>query len=254
MSDQERMEKLALMLLKTDRPLFAHVHLMGTHGTKFFPRQRVFSAGEDQNQDWMPDFIDDAVLDFDTYVGELVDTLSRAGRLDNTILVISSDHVDRWRTNGRIPLLIRFPHGEYAGRLRNNTQNLDIAPTLLDYLGMETPAWMSGTSLLEGEPPRLRPIISAGVVGVECRSPDWWCVIEPARSRPPFYQFSYLQVVICQRMFVEYLNTHQLSETDVPGHTSPCELSDLPGGPEARKIILDHLRTYGFDVSSLEGT
>jgi hypothetical protein len=252
MSDQERMEKLALMLLKTDRPLFVHVQLMGTHGARFYPRQRLFSAGEDQTQEWMPDFVDDAVLDFDAYVGELTDTLSVAGLLDNTILIIYSDHVDRWRTNGRIPLLIRFPHGEHAGRIRNNTQNMDIAPTLLDYLGMETPAWMSGKSLLEGEPPRLRPIISAGVVGVDCHGPDWWCVIDPSLSRPPFYQFGYLQVVVCQRMYILNLTNHQWSESGVEGHTHPCALSDLPTSGQVRKMMLDHLRSNGFDVSSLE--
>jgi hypothetical protein len=252
MSDTERMEKLGLMLLKTDRPLFVNVHLMGTHGYKFYPRQRVFSAGEDQTQDWMTDFIDDATLDFDAYVGELADTLSRAGLLDNTILIIYSDHVDRWRINGRIPLFIRFPHGDYAGRIRNNTQNLDIAPTLLDYLGMETPAWMSGQSLLEGEPARMRPIISASVVGVECHSPDWWCVIDPTLSRPPFYQFGFLQVVVCQKMFILNLSNHQWSEEDVAGYTNPCKTSDLPTRAQAQKIMLSHLRSNGFNVSSLE--
>ena len=157
---------------------------MDTHGPQFYPRRRVFSSSELQDQEWMRDFFDDAILDFDSYVGEFVQYMKDAGLWDNTVLIVYSDHVDGWKTNDRIPLLFHFPGGEYAGRIRNNTQNLDIAPTILDYLGLAQPAWMPGLSLLAGEPPALRPIISAGVFQdkLNCPPPDWWCSIDPEAS------------------------------------------------------------------------
>jgi arylsulfatase A-like enzyme len=251
-TDQARVGSLIRALRSAEGPMFIHVHLMDTHGPRFYPRTRVFSSAEIQDQDWMRDFFDDAVLDFDAYVGEVVDFLKSSGRWDNTVLIVYSDHVDGCKTHDRIPLLFHFPGGEYAGRIRNNTQNLDIAPTILDYLGLAQPAWMPGRSLLAGEPPALRPIISAGVVGIQCPPPDWWCYIDPAVSRPPFFQFGYLQVVVCQKMARLELNINLYTESSVYDHTAPCPAADLPDKNQVRAILIDHLRTYGFDVSSLE--
>jgi hypothetical protein len=172
--------------------------------------------------------------------------------MDQTVLVVYSDHADQWRTNDRIPLLFHFPHGEYAGRIPTNTQDLDIAPTLLDYLGMDIPAWMSGQSLLHGSPAKDRPIISAGVVGVDCTPPNYWCIIDRSRDKPPFYQFGFIQVVVCQKMYTLILNTGQWSQTDVVGHTAPCAEDTLPSSAQVRNIALDHLLFYGFDISSLK--
>ncbi|MBN2083675.1 MAG: sulfatase-like hydrolase/transferase [Anaerolineales bacterium] len=254
MTDQARIGRLGRTLRDAESPMFVHVHLMETHGPMFYPRRRVFSSAEIQDKEWMRDFFDDAILDFDAYVGEFVDYLKDADLWDSTVLVVYSDHVDGWKSNDRIPLLLHFPGGEYAGRIRNNTQNLDIAPTILDYLGMEKPAWMSGLSLLAGEPPALRPILSAGVdqEKIYCAPPDWWCSIDPAVARPPFYQFGYLQAVICQKMARLTLNINYYSELEVFDHTAPCPAADLPDRNAVHAIMVEHLRTYGFDVSSLE--
>ncbi len=254
MTDQARMGRLGRTLRDAESPMFVHVHLMDTHGPQFYPRKRVFSSAEIQDRDWMRDFFDDAILDFDSYVGDFVDYLQDAGLWENTLLIVYSDHVDGWKANDRIPLLFHFPGGEYAGRIRNNTQNLDIAPTILDYLGMGKPAWMSGQSLLAGEPPALRPIISAGVLQekIYCAPPDWWCSIDPAISQPPFFQFGYLQAVICQKMARLNLNINYYSELEVFDHTAPCPEADLPDRNAVRAVMVEHLRLYGFEVSSLE--
>jgi hypothetical protein len=252
LTDEQKINRIFYLLLTSNRPVFIHVHLMGTHGGKFDPPKRVFSAGEVQSREWMPDFYDDAVLGFDSYIGTLVDRLTDAHLMDKTVFAIYSDHADQWRTNDKIPLLFRFPNGQYAGRLHNNTQNLDIAPTLLDYLGMEKPAWMPGLSLLHGEPPAKRPIISMEAVGVDCQPPDWWCVLDPAKVKPPFYQFGSIQVVICDRMYTLELNTNQWTEMPVNKHTAPCKPTDMPDRTAVYNIMLEHLQSNGFDVSSLK--
>ena len=90
----------------------------------------------------MVDYYDDAILSFDQYAGEVIDSLKASGEYDNTILIINSDHAMQYRMEERIPLIIHFPGDDHAGRISQNVQNLDIAPTILDYLGMAEPAWM----------------------------------------------------------------------------------------------------------------
>ncbi len=251
-SDLQRIDQLITQIRATDTPLFIHVHLMNTHGPKFYPAKQVFSAGMTQHQDWVSEFFDDSVLEYDAFIGRIMNVLESDGLMDQTIWIVYSDHANGWRADDRIPLLFHFPNGDFAGRIADNTQNIDIAPTVLDYLGMETPTWMSGKSLIDGKRSPLRSIFSAGVVGVQCEPPDWWCEIDASRTSTSFNQFGYIQLVVCQGLYRLELNTNEFTEYLVPAHTSPCLESHLLTEEEARRIILDHLSTYGFDVSSLE--
>ncbi len=250
--DLQRIDQLVTLLRSSDTPLFVHVHLMDTHGPRFYPKRQVFSAGVSQEKDWMIDFFDDAVLEYDAYIGRIMRMLESDGLMDQTILIVYSDHANAWRADDRIPLLFHFPNGDFAGRIADNSQNLDIAPTVLDYLGMETPAWMSGQSLIGARLSPLRPIISAGVIGINCEPPDWWCEIDVNRPSSTFEQFGYIQLVVCQGMYTLELESNSFSQQLVPGHTNPCSQAQLLTEEQARSVILDHLSTYGFDVTSLE--
>jgi hypothetical protein len=53
-------------------------------------------------------------------------------------------------------------------------------------------------------------------------------------------------------MYILNLSNQQWSESEVEGYTNPCKTSDLPSSGDVRKLMLSHLRAYGFDVSSLE--
>ena len=104
----------------------------------------------------MTDFYDDSILTFDHYLGEVLNALEQTGKINNTILVIYSDHPMRYNARHRVPLVIHFPNDEFAGRIETNVQNLDIAPTILDYLGVNQPTWMVGKSLLGDDLPENR--------------------------------------------------------------------------------------------------
>jgi hypothetical protein len=141
-TDQERIDQ-AMALFKTiQQPLFIHVHMMGTHSGS-----------------WT--HYDQEIQDFDGYMQQVIDQLTQMGKLDDTVIIVYTDHGFLNVSNVRIPLMIRFPNGEHAGVITHNTQNLDIAPTILDYLGIQPPSWMGGQSLLGGEPSATRPIFSA---------------------------------------------------------------------------------------------
>jgi hypothetical protein len=249
-SDEKKINDTLRLLRNATQPTFVNVHLMGTHGEEFDPTHRVFSKGKKQSRPWMTDFYDDSIVDFDFYIKQLVDGLEKNGLLDQTVIILYADHADQWRANDKVPLLIHFPRGDYAGKINTNTQNLDIAPTVLDYLGMDKPAWMPGESLLKGEPPSLRPIFSS-IKGDEiCEG--WWCRTDPKYIKPPFYQFAAMQMVVCQEMYTLFLRTNYLEEKTVRDQTAPCQTEDLPSREQARAMIREYLNLNGFDVTSIK--
>ncbi|HEX5839941.1 MAG TPA: sulfatase-like hydrolase/transferase [Anaerolineales bacterium] len=250
--DIERWVYLRQEIQSATRPLFVHVHLMVTHGEDFFPMEQKFSVGQsiEDQEPWEDDFYDDAILDFDRNVGELVDDLAAQGLLDKSILIIGSDHGQAWDQLRRLPLLIRFPDEQYAGRIQVNVQNLDIAPTLLDYLGLDTPDWMRGQSLIAGELEQ-RPIL--GVNDVEKTkdennifSVDW------DQVSPPFYQFGGMSLIYCDKWYRLNLSNLTWETGSVEGSTSTCTPEQEITEEHAYRLLVEHLQENGFDVSTLE--
>lgn len=248
--DRSRVRKLIRYLNDAKQPLFIHMHLMGTHGNRFPINKQVFSAGQVQERPWMTDFYDDAILEFDKIVDEIVSELSKLGILEETILIIYSDHGQHYLTDRSVPLLIRFPNGDHAGRVRNNVQNLDIAPTLLDYLGQPVPGWMEGQSLLSGELDPLRPIYSAGIFRVSADEQGYY-FIDESRSLAPFYQFGSLQVIICQYWYRLDLKKYTWEQGEIEEHTAPCPESSLPAPVSVQRMMVERLARDGFDTADL---
>lgn len=95
----------------------------------------------------------------DDGVGELLDYLMANGLAENTIVVYTSDQGFYLGEHGwfdkrfmyeeslRTPLIVRFPKEIKAGLLCDKMiQNIDYAPTLLDYAGIKIPKDMQGES------------------------------------------------------------------------------------------------------------
>lgn len=107
------------------------------------------------------------IRSIDDGVGEVLDYLDEAGLAENTIVVYTSDQgfylgehgwFDKrfmYEESFRTPLLIRYPKEIKPGtKIDKLVQNLDFAPTFLDYAGIEIPAEMQGISfrkLVSGE-------------------------------------------------------------------------------------------------------
>ncbi len=99
------------------------------------------------------------VQSVDDGVGEVLDYLEKNGLADNTIVIYTSDQgfylgehgwFDKrfmYEESFRTPLLMRYPKEIKAGTVINRlVQNLDFAPTLLDYAGAQIPSEMQGES------------------------------------------------------------------------------------------------------------
>jgi len=95
----------------------------------------------------------------DDGVGEVLDWLEENGLAENTIVIYTSDQgfylgehgwFDKrfmYKESFRTPLLIRYPGEIEPGtKIDKLVQNLDLAPTFLDYAGVEIPEDMQGVS------------------------------------------------------------------------------------------------------------
>jgi arylsulfatase A-like enzyme len=95
----------------------------------------------------------------DDGVGELLDYLEESGLDENTIVVYTSDQgfylgehgwFDKrfmYEESFRTPILMKYPKEIKAGTVIDKlVQNLDFAPTFLDYAGIEAPEKMQGES------------------------------------------------------------------------------------------------------------
>lgn len=99
------------------------------------------------------------VASVDDNVGRLMDYLEKEGLLENTIVVYTSDQgfflgdhgwYDKrfmYEESIRMPFLVRYPKEIKPGTHSDAmVTNLDFAPTLLDFAGIEKPAEMQGVS------------------------------------------------------------------------------------------------------------
>ncbi len=107
------------------------------------------------------------ITELDEYVGRLWNELEQTGQLENTIFIYTSDHGESlgehglWYKNNlydnaaNIPLVIAGP-GIPEGRIVDTpVAHVDLAYTILELAGAETPSDLRGHSLLplmEGEP------------------------------------------------------------------------------------------------------
>jgi phosphoglycerol transferase MdoB-like AlkP superfamily enzyme len=231
-NDRARVDQTLFLFRHIQQPLFVHVYMMGTHL-------------------YMYDDYDTAVKEFDGYMREVTEALEEMGKLDNTILVIYTDHGASNQRNVRTPLIIRFPNGQYAGQINHNTQLLDIAPTVLDYLGIQPPGWMSGVSLLDGEPPATRPIFSA-IPNFRANNEKNQLALDQSRIKPPFYQFGIIDMVICSRWYSVDTTRLTWQSGQIQGYPNPCSAQEMPGDDEAQGILLGQMEKDGFDVSALQ--
>lgn len=108
------------------------------------------------------------ILGIDDSVGQVLDALEKAGKLDNTVVVFAGDNGYFVGEHGlgdkrlmfeesiRIPFLVRYPKLVKGGtKVDGTVLNIDLAPTLLELAGEKVPEGMQGRSMvpvLKGKP------------------------------------------------------------------------------------------------------
>ncbi|MEI6127443.1 MAG: sulfatase-like hydrolase/transferase, partial [Pseudomonadota bacterium] len=204
-------ERIRLWLRKTRKPeipFFIFINYMEAHlpytapepyVRPFLPAAVSYEAANKVNQNFAKyysglvkmDKADFAMLGslydgeinyLDNYINSLCSQLRSLGILDNTIVIITSDHGDNLGENNKmahvfsvddrllhVPLIIRYPKSVPAGtRVTSIVQTTQIFPTILDMLGI---TW-EGRKTLQGEslfqpPPATKSLSSFGIAELD---------------------------------------------------------------------------------------
>jgi len=135
-----------------DRPYFLWIHYIDPH----YPYAPA--PGAPHYGDGTIDAYDAEIASTDAQIGRLLANLAAAGRADRTIVAVTADHGEAFGEHGEhyhgstlyeeqthIPLVIAVP-GAAPRVIREPMSLVDVAPTLLDLVGVAAPAGMNGVS------------------------------------------------------------------------------------------------------------
>ena len=167
LADQHFFDRGLDWVLAKERPYFAFLVTMGLHHPfDTFPEEFKEMSLGDLEGSRLGNYLH-GVRHFDTAMRQLFKRLKDTGRLDRTVVAIYGDHDARlamsqdllrlvgspWDPSlavrlDRVPLFVFGPVGDLAGVRPTVGGQIDVAPTLLGLLGIDTPASFAGHSLL----------------------------------------------------------------------------------------------------------
>jgi arylsulfatase A-like enzyme len=138
---------------RLDRPFFLFVHLFEPHAPYAPPELWAARYGKTY---------DGEIAAADAAVGDLLGRLRTAGRYEDALVFLLSDHgeglgdhgekehgVLLYRSTLHVPLLMKLPHGRRGGEtVAQPVQLLDVVPTVADVIGFDVPPDRPGWSLL----------------------------------------------------------------------------------------------------------
>jgi len=179
------------------------------------------------------------LLAVDDSLGRLLAALERSGTLDNTVVVLTSDHGYFYGEHGlseerrlayeeaiRIPLLVRYPPLVRAGTTpREMVLSVDAAPTLLELAGLTPSASIQGRSLV--------PIFANAVS--EWRS-SFLVEYFSDTVFPRIRTMGYVAVRTTRYKYIQYLELENMNELyDL--EADPYEERNLAGAPAERPLL-----------------
>ena len=199
MSSADVLHAFARTALEADdtRPTFLYLHYMDVHGPYNALKgnedlgpvpaayERVLTADERgrilryfkiRGAKRLDDYVeayDQGIRRWDQSFGEFMDWLEQSGRLEHTVVLVTSDHGEEFLEHGAwnhgltlfqeqlsVPFLVHVP-GAPKRRVSDRPISLiDVGPTLLTLAGVEPPTTMLGLDVLADEFDALRPVFS----------------------------------------------------------------------------------------------
>jgi len=168
-----------------NKPIFAYLHTLDPHAPYLVQEQFAEFTWEDKSRakmafkksilfkkeheglnkediNFIKSLYDCEILQNDHYFGEFIRFLRDKGLYENSMIILVADHGEQFDEHGflfhgstiyneeiHVPLLIKFPHSKFSGIESNAiVTQVDIVPTILDYLALENQGRMDGISLL----------------------------------------------------------------------------------------------------------
>ncbi len=130
-------------------------------------RERINEGEEsltDADRQRMIDLHDGGISELDDKIGQLLSSLRKMGLLENTLIVLTSDHGEELFDHGevghggtlfeevvRVPFLVRLPGGKGARVSQKTARLLDVFPTVAHFSHARPPAAGIGRNLLSEE-------------------------------------------------------------------------------------------------------
>jgi hypothetical protein len=220
-------------------PAFLYFHVMSPHSAgvkleeygKYRPAKNwvEFNRGEFDDAA-IRNFYDNGVVQADAVIRGIFEGLKQKGYLDNSLVVILSDHGEAlgrpdhsryghvnylYQECIRIPLLIYDDAGAEYANMKYATQ-IDVAPTILDRLGLAVPSSWQGQSLLAAGRSRYS--------------------LHQTRTYPPSYALIYKT----DRAIYKYLKHDALGEELYELVSDPRERHNLMNSIDP--AIIEHMR------------
>lgn len=242
------------------------------HDVQTWKNEEWREALRPSDLDYLIDLYDGAIREVDDALREFLGQLDAEGRLDETILVITADHGEEFMEHGRtghgysaydeqilVPLIIRLPGKRLAGtRVKEPVRSIDILPTLLDLLGVDSDVEMRGQSLVPlmrgGDAPGPSFVDRGHVPKVAIRTERYKVILDTKRNRFEAYDIekdpdeSIDLLRVSPAAVPEELRTALREWLD--GLESPENLTETPALTEEQRKRIEQL---GYAVPESEG-
>lgn len=199
---------------------------------------------------------------FDRWFGYFMDQLEVMGVLDNTMVILTTDHGTYNGDHGRlgknhvlwdplsnIPLIIRHPKYAHGTRPKQFAQHIDFFPTALEAAGLDAPEGLHGTSLLpylenpDREDTRDAIIFGEFRHGVYITDKEYWLEQGIDSSNPPLYSYTKILPRFCKGTWGAYDGTRRLvshENSDNAGEErGETHFYHLPSDPDQEKDLKD---------------
>ena len=181
------------------------------------------------------------IANADADLGKQIKLWQKTNLLDNTILIITSDHGEMnergiqahstrvlYEPIIKIPLLIMMPGQQTRIDIYENTSSIDLLPTLLSWTGQSTPVWAEGSVL----PPFRNPSFehSRSIYAMDAQLNSKWQSLK-----------CYSAVLIKENYKFIHYNGYE-------GYSDQSELYDLESDPEELKDLSSELPGLASDL------
>jgi len=263
-----------------DTKFFIFLHTFECH----HPYQGTFFVSPDVTDNLIEHRIalyDSAIRTADAYFGELMQKLESLDLMKNTMIIFLSDHgedfYDHYAESDvipplteqtipeisrvahthslyeeliRIPLIINVPGLQSQGRvIENQVRLIDIAPTILEILGVKFGAPFQGTSLVE--------VMKTGKRNVEPPAVSEWNRIGPQRRavRKGGYKYIWIENpdIYKDRTFKDIQQYELFDLKNDPGEKNNIYALNRGLAREYHKILEQHLKETGRIRKTLRG-
>ncbi|MFC1888589.1 sulfatase [Thermodesulfobacteriota bacterium] len=155
---------------------FLFVHYMDPHGPYFYHPydgrgySRIHMANPPPKAaDLFREVYEGEVAFCDAHIGRLLEWMRENGLYDQTLILLTGDHGEEFFEHGgwwhgktlyeeqiHIPLIVKLPGTELKGtEIDRPVRHIDVAPTILDWLELESPDAWQGSPLLAGNDPEI---------------------------------------------------------------------------------------------------